>query len=597
MAAGLSIRPAPSAGKTRAHWATLRRMMLTRQLGIFAAAGWLLTAVAAPAWSATQIEPNRWQDVEKIVAFGDVHGAHAELVAALTAAQLIDVDGQWTGGTTHLVSLGDLLDRGADSRRVMDLLMDLQPQAEAAGGRVHIVAGNHETMNLTGDLRYVASGEFAAFADPSTPEATGRPPGYRNHRLAFASTGQYGKWLLEVPLLVQINDTLFVHGGIPPALASESIAEVNARYRAELAELLDLGAQLIDAGLVDPHQDLLRQGDAAMERIEHPADPSLVAAARRFAEVADSDLFSWLSPNWYRGTALCSEPVEAAVLDAALARQGAQRVVMGHTPTSNRRVQQRFDGRAILADTGMLASYYRGQASLVTIVGDGLTVTYPAEGPEVVPPAPVPTIPGPATAVAALLASAQLPDPIADTPFQVEGVSVLFVPGSKRETANRLAAYELSKLLDWPLVPITVARDGGVLLALPTASLNEAQRIADGRGRPNHCAAGSIYQLMYAFDTLTFNQYRSADTMLYDPQTWQLWLTGHGRTFTRSRGVPRYLAEQPKVLPASVLQQLSELDEPTVMAALEPLIGAGNVRALLKRRDAMLDDWQAAPLQ
>jgi hypothetical protein len=63
------------------------------------------------------------------------------------------------------VSLGDLLDRGADSRKVMDLLMRLQGEAHAAGGQLHVLLGNHEAMNLLGDLRYVDAGEFAAYKD------------------------------------------------------------------------------------------------------------------------------------------------------------------------------------------------------------------------------------------------------------------------------------------------------------------------------------------------------------------------------------------------------------------------------------------------
>ena len=106
-----------------------------------------------------------------------------------------------------LVSLGDLLDRGADSRKVMDLLMRLQGEAVAAGGPVHVVLGNHEAMNVLGDLRYVDPGEYAAFANEepagrrdalrsgwmarngpdSAPAFDAKfPPGFFGHRAAFA---------------------------------------------------------------------------------------------------------------------------------------------------------------------------------------------------------------------------------------------------------------------------------------------------------------------------------------------------------------------------------------------------------------------------
>ena len=49
----------------------------------------------------------------KVVAFGDVHGAFDELVSLLKETGMIDSDLIWTGGDSHLVSLGDLVDRGS----------------------------------------------------------------------------------------------------------------------------------------------------------------------------------------------------------------------------------------------------------------------------------------------------------------------------------------------------------------------------------------------------------------------------------------------------------------------------------------------------
>ena len=68
----------------------------------------------------------------------------------------------WSGGATHLVQLGDVPDRAPDTRKILDLLMRLEPQARRAGGYVHALIGNHEAMNVYGDLRYVSEGEIAA---------------------------------------------------------------------------------------------------------------------------------------------------------------------------------------------------------------------------------------------------------------------------------------------------------------------------------------------------------------------------------------------------------------------------------------------------
>ena len=101
--------------------------------------------------------------VSRIVAVGDVHGDFAQFTTVLRQAGVIDAKNRWAGGQTHLVQAGDVPDRGPDSRQVMDLLMELTPQAEKAGGQVHALIGNHEAMRALGDLRYVSPGEYEAF--------------------------------------------------------------------------------------------------------------------------------------------------------------------------------------------------------------------------------------------------------------------------------------------------------------------------------------------------------------------------------------------------------------------------------------------------
>src|ERR1700690_2853223 len=106
----------------------------------------VLTCLAALA--ASREPAGGWKDVEKIVAVGDVHGDYEQLVIVLKSAGLIDDGENWPGGKTHLVQNGDVLDRGPDSRKAMDLLIKLEKQAAAAGGQVHALIGNHESMNV-----------------------------------------------------------------------------------------------------------------------------------------------------------------------------------------------------------------------------------------------------------------------------------------------------------------------------------------------------------------------------------------------------------------------------------------------------------------
>ena len=120
-----------------------------------------VTGVAAPPIQ------NVWSGVDRVVAVGDVHGDYEQFTAVLASAGLIDGNGDWVGGRTRLVQTGDVVDRGPDSKAVMDLLMKLEKQAAAAGGGVHCLIGNHEAMDVYGDLRYVSPGEYSSYAPAS----------------------------------------------------------------------------------------------------------------------------------------------------------------------------------------------------------------------------------------------------------------------------------------------------------------------------------------------------------------------------------------------------------------------------------------------
>lgn len=98
----------------------------------------------------------------RIVAVGDLHGDLSKTRRALEMAGVLSSDGQdlWIGGETVLVQLGDILDRGEDEIAILSLLRSLDIQAKSTGGAVFQVNGNHETMNVEGDFRYVDPGAF-----------------------------------------------------------------------------------------------------------------------------------------------------------------------------------------------------------------------------------------------------------------------------------------------------------------------------------------------------------------------------------------------------------------------------------------------------
>ena len=328
-------------------------------LALAAAVGLLCSVGSSPA---TGAQADVWTDVARVVAVGDLHGDHAQFVAVLRDAGVIDEDGRWSGGETHLVQVGDVLDRGADSRQIMDLLMRLEQEAERAGGRVHALIGNHETMNIYGDLHDTSAGEFAAFRDedsvrtrdafyeryvdrvmqgpeplPEIDEAFRQrfdeqfPLGYVEHRRAFAESGTYGSWIRDHNAIVQINDSLFLHGGISPKYASFSVRDINEAIRDDLGDSSTLA-------------------DFEVLQASFTGDPE--------------------GPLWYRG--LVNAPDVGSIgthVDATLEHHGARRIVVGHTPNLGT-VFPRLGGKVLSIDVG-LSSIYGGPPACL-VIEDGV---------------------------------------------------------------------------------------------------------------------------------------------------------------------------------------------------------------------------------
>jgi hypothetical protein len=325
----------------------------------------LLSLALAPASAAPQ--PAR------IVAVGDLHGDYSAWQDIARDAGLVDASGHWAGGRTILVQLGDVTDRGPDSLKIVRSLQQLQREAPRKGGRVVVVLGNHEAMNLLGDFRYTTPGEYAAFADAGsaarrdqfyeanraaietayrtrdpklTPdqvrEAWNRatPLGWVEHRQAWSPTGELGKWAAKNPAILKIEGILFVHGGISAEAARLPLDELNRRVAAAMAA-----------------------GD----------------------DSEDSILNYPLGPLWYRGLVARdpdAEAVRAAAkppaprltasqeLDAALAAYGAKRLVIAHTPDL-KGIELLYGGKLARVDTG-ISRHYGGPVTWLEIIGPAM---------------------------------------------------------------------------------------------------------------------------------------------------------------------------------------------------------------------------------
>lgn len=111
--------------------------------------------------------PCTWTGIESIVAVGDIHGDYENFLSLLKGANLVSDDLRWIGAKTHLVQIGDIMDRGPGAKDALDLLMRLEKEALAAGGMVHTLLGNHEELNITGRALeypdYVTVEQFISF--------------------------------------------------------------------------------------------------------------------------------------------------------------------------------------------------------------------------------------------------------------------------------------------------------------------------------------------------------------------------------------------------------------------------------------------------
>ena len=377
---------------------------------------------------ATPAGPLTAQGANRIIAIGDIHGSIDGLRSILKTTGLIDNGLKWSGGRAQLLQTGDYTDRGEGTRAVMDLLMALESQAKDAGGRAIVLLGNHEVMNLIGETRDVTREIFATFADansekkrqqawenyaklgeekkdkgepiPSvyaqTREAwmTTHPLGYAEYKEAFSPRGKYGAWLRGKAMVTEVAGNIFMHAGIDPVGAPARIEDLNTQLRSEIRRMDQFVEKLIDLKLATREfslQEILQVASseiglanaviaAAKEAGKEPDRRRLnVPLLMEAQEIMKVD--SWLAINpegalWYRGLSTVKDDPSGAPFAALLQQYGARRFVTGHTPQQGRSITVRFGGRAILIDTGMLASYYKGRASALEIAGDTLTAYY-----------------------------------------------------------------------------------------------------------------------------------------------------------------------------------------------------------------------------
>jgi len=607
-----------------------------------------------------QSSPWEWTDVGRIVALGDVHGRYGELVLALKSTGLVDEELAWTGGKDHLVLCGDLINRGHHDRPVLDLARRLQREAESAGGRVHVVLGNHEVMNLVRNFRYVSESGFAAFASEERDKDRQRewkeyrkmgankktdealleaafvedyPPGYFGRERAFSLKGDYGKWLIEQPAVIKINEILFTHGGLTPETASLGLKNINETVREAIRDFMR-AVGVLEVRVRGPanfkslrsfaSQTLQR----ASQRRKQPTE--LVEAAKQLRAQLRSLGLAPHGPLWYRGNSLANERFERDRVDAVLERLEAKAMMVGHSVTRDGNVTTRFKGRLYRLDVGL--GYGRNGLALV-FDGDRASVVDPRTGalssPVVEPPQGQGWTEGvvhlPDAQLEMLLSQAEV---VKETEIAERGVHVLeleaegqklravFMDNDKKRRSMRnasesryqheLAAYWLDRKLGLYFIPTTVARvvDGkaGMLqpvveTALDLVSIRSYGKLETADADEIIAAVSDYFELepgelqeqvveARVFDALIGNTTRRGYERLFIPAEGRIALVGHDCAFPSSGEATPMTPCSP--MPPDLTSGLMMLDREELRTHLGDYLSNAQIDALLERRDRVL---------
>lgn len=163
---------------------------------------------------------------QRLIAIGDIHGDANAIKELLIHLRLINSDLKWIGGSAYVVILGDILDRGTNSRFVIDLLMRLEVEAESQNGKVISLLGNHELLVLSGDYSFFHKKDAENYRGLFTHIDSNMSYEWIL-KLAFQKDSIYGEWINKRPTMVRIKDKVFVHGGIESWISNYRISDIN----------------------------------------------------------------------------------------------------------------------------------------------------------------------------------------------------------------------------------------------------------------------------------------------------------------------------------------------------------------------------------
>lgn len=205
----------------------------------------------------------------RVYAVGDVHG-RADLLVRLLQDLHADIARGGFEGRPILVMLGDYVDRGFQSKDVIDVLMgELMSPFET-----YFLKGNHEAAMLQFMTDPSIGPRWAEFGGVETLVSYGvRPPRTRTSQDEWAAASEalnkampseHLQFLTNLDLSVRIGDYLFVHAGVRPGVPLDQQTERDLLWIRDefLADGRALGAVIVHGHTPTrtPHKDSRRIG-------------------------------------------------------------------------------------------------------------------------------------------------------------------------------------------------------------------------------------------------------------------------------------------------------------------------------------------------
>jgi len=552
----------------------------------------------------------KWNGVSRIVAIADIHGDIDAFREILKGTGIVDEEFNWIAGQTHLVQLGDVMDRGNFGPYCFDLLMKLEIQAEEAGGAVHVLIGNHEEANIYGTAPttsdYVSLSQFWYFLPNDYIKERERPirekydgDGYNQEEEAAVMrfwekvkndsddeavdkyhesfVRQYGEWLITKNVVIKLNDIVFTHGGVDESYSEMGIAKINKLMREDL--------------------DKLKFGKPLYNRPRVAYQPN--------------------APQWFRGLIRKEEDSFSDDVDRILANLEANFMVVGHTVRRETRKLDRFGGRIWGIDTG-ISKFYGGVRCALLIEDGKFRIWWGDEGIE---DAGSDTLSAPSHQVQIdqqemenFLRTATILTAIPDENLgrtepwiidlrqgELERQGFFKHVNRCRPSVNadcykyELAAYELNKLLGLKIVLPVVervikARPGSLAMFLPGNLVRLKKFLEGNKALKNHDSFHKNMLDLLVFENLCYTGLIDEEVnkdIFLDPETGYICHIDFSQAFE-----PKHtLIPDREVTHCSdaLWQSLVALQENDIREAMEPYLNDQEIEALIVRKNLLLE--------